>query len=93
MLTKIAIARYPLMLASAVLLITSGVGSAQARTPRYIDQFAASGPTTTGRGGVIHAPSSSNPQATAPNGLLQAPYEVPSNGGAAMFVVPGWGRR
>jgi hypothetical protein len=42
---------------------------------------------------VIHAPSSSNPQATAPNGLLQAPYEVPQNGGAAMFVVPGWGRR
>ena len=93
MLTKIAIARYPLMLASAVLLITSGVASAQTRTPQYIDQFGTSGPATTGRGGVIHAPSSTNPQATAPNGLLQAPHAVPENGGAAMFVVPGWGRR
>jgi hypothetical protein len=82
---------YPLVLASAVLLITGSVASAKTRAPRYFDQFGTNGPATTGR--VIHAPSSTNPQATAPNGLLQAPHEVPQNGGAAMFVVPGWGWR
>jgi len=46
-----------------------------------------------GARGFAHAPSGSNPQATSPNGLLQAPHEVPENGGAAMFEVPGWGRR
>ena len=81
MLSKITLA-LALALAASYVVPASAVGA----------------PTTTGRGGITHArsssaPSSSNPQATAPNGLLQAPYEVPQNGGAAMFVVPGWGRR
>jgi hypothetical protein len=83
---------YPLVLASAVLLIASSVASAKTRTPRHHHQFGASGPTTTGWGGGIRAPSSTNPRESARNGLLQAPHEVPENGGAAMFVVPGWGR-
>jgi len=75
-----------LILASAVLLITSGVASAKTRMLRYYDQYGISR-------GFTAAPSSTNPRASAPNGLLQAPHEVPENGGAAMFVVPGWSRR
>jgi hypothetical protein len=78
--------KYPLILASAVLLVTSGVASAQSRT-RIPDPYGA-GPRTTGQGGVTHAPSSSNPQQTAPNGLLQAPHGAPENGGAPMRDVP-----
>jgi len=85
--------KYPLILASAVLLITSGVASAQTRMPRNADQFGASGPTTTGRGGYTGAPSSTNPKATAPHGALQAPHAVPENGGAPMREVPGGVRR
>ena len=73
------------ILTSAVLLITSGVASAKTRMHRYYDQYGTSR-------GFTHAPSSANPRASAPNGLLQAPHEVPENGGAAMFVVPGWDR-
>ena len=80
--------KFPLILASAVLLITSGVASAQTRMPRNSDQFGASGATTTGRGGVTGAPSSSNPQQTAPNGLLHAPHAVPNSGGAPMHETP-----
>ena len=50
--------KFPLILASAVLLITTG------------------------------APSSSNPQQTAPNGLLHAPHAVPNSGGAPMHETP-----
>ena len=75
-----------LILASAVLLITSGVASAKTRMLRYYDLYGFSR-------GFTAAPSSTNPRASAPNGLLQAPHEVPENGGAAMFVVPGWSRR
>ena len=42
---------------------------------------------------TIHAPSSTNPRYTSPNGLLDARHEVPENGGAAMFEVPGSLRR
>jgi hypothetical protein len=84
--------KYVVTLASAVLLLTSGVASAQSRMPRYPDQFGTSGPSN-GRGSGTHAPSSTNPEATAPNGLLQAPHEVPENGGAATFEVPGSRRR
>ena len=85
--------KYPLMLASAVLLITSGVASAQTwTTPQYPDQFRANERTTV-RERMIQAPSSTNPDATDPNGLLGAPHEVPENGGAATFEVPGSPRR
>jgi hypothetical protein len=80
-----------LFLASAVLLLTSAVASAQNQNqmPRNPDQPQAGAPSTTGRTGTTGAPSSTNPQATSPNGLRDTPHEVPESGGAPMRETPG----
>ena len=82
---------------AAALILSTSIVSAQ-QNPR-----GNSGMSTTGqrgapdpaRGtGTTGAPSSSNPQAGGgPNGLLQAPHEVPENGGAPNSVAPGPNRR
>jgi hypothetical protein len=90
MLTKIAIA---LVLAFAAASSVSAFPLRDVHKPRNAHHFDGGGPTTTGRGGLTGAPSSTNPAATAPNGLLQAPHAVPENGGAAMLELPGWVRR
>jgi len=86
-------------IAAAALILSTSIASAQQnQTPR-----GNSGMSTTGqrvapdpaRGtGTTGAPSSSNPQAGGgPNGLLQAPHEVPENGGAPNSVAPRSNRR
>src|SRR5262245_7814646 len=67
MLTKIAIA---FVLAFAAVSSVSASPYQDVRKPRNSHHFNAGGPTTTGRAGLTGAPSSTNPAATTPNGLL-----------------------
>ena len=90
MLTKIAIAS---VLTFAAVSSVSASPFQDVQKPRNSHHVNAGAPITTARGGLTGAPSSTNPAATAPNGLLQAPHAVPANGGAPMLELPGSVRR
>jgi hypothetical protein len=82
--------KYPIALASAVLLLTSAAALAQNQNqmPRNSDRLGAGAPTTSGKSGITGAPSSTNPQQTSPNGLRDTPHAAPENGGAPMKQTP-----
>ena len=83
------------LMASAILLVTTGAVSAQNQTPPTNKSGA---PATTGQSrdgmrgganGMTGSPSSTNPQqGGGASGLQRAPHEVPENGGAPMKNAP-----
>jgi hypothetical protein len=75
--------KHSALLAAAILLVSSGIASAQSQTPMTKDRAPAtsgqSAPQSDpGRGtGVTGAPSSTNPQAGGGGAGYQTPREVP----------------
>jgi hypothetical protein len=90
--------KHSVLLATAALLISTGIAAAQTQTPRKSERAGAPATTGESRGNTMGSsfgttgagePSSTNPQAGGgPAGYL-APHEVPENGGAADMVQPG----
>ena len=82
--------KHPALLAAAVLMVSSGIASAQSQTPMGKDKAGA--PATSGQSGTTQsdprgtgmtgAPTSTNPQAGGGAAGNQAPRELPEAGGA-----------
>jgi hypothetical protein len=81
--------KYSALLAAAVLMVSSGIASAQSQTPMNKDKAGA--PATSGQSGtksdprgtgMTGAPSSTNPQSGGGGAGYQAPRELPEAGGA-----------
>src|SRR4051812_42445227 len=80
--------KHSALLVAAILLVSSGIASAQSQTPMTKDRA----PATSGQSapqsdpargtGVTGAPSSTNPQAGGGGAGYQTPREVPEAGGA-----------
>jgi hypothetical protein len=71
--------KYSVLLAAAVLVISTGIASAKSRDHR----------TTPYGTGITGDLSSTNVLAGAGSRGYRAPHEVPENGGAASIVQPG----
>ena len=95
-----AMRKYSALLAAAVLMVSSGIASAQSQTPMNKDKAGA--PATSGQSGtqsdprgtgMTGAPSSTNPQAGGGGSGYQAPRELPEAGGAPNTQNPNPPRR
>ena len=93
--------KHSALMAAAVLLVSSGIASAQSQTPMSKERSGA--PATSGQNpgsqsdprgtGTTGAPSSTNPQTGGGGAGYQTPREVPEAGGAPTTQTPNPNRR